>query len=346
MKKDLCIDARMLFSSGIGTYLRNTIPYLVEDISTTLIIKKEDEKAVRKWFSGDVIFMDASIYTAKEQGSFPLKVPVSEVFWSPHYNIPLLPIRAKKRVVTIHDVCHFAAREFFPFRKRVLASFLLKQAVKKSSLILTGSRFSLEEITRILPYSKDKIHSIPYGVERRSKEDSTIEQKRPFVLYVGNLKPHKNIERLVEGFLRLPSEYDLILAGQSSFKGQPWKENPRIRSLGVVSEEDLGFLYSKASLLVQPSFYEGFGLTPLEAMHLGCPVVVSKIGGLMEACGEAAFYIDPFSTDSLYHGMLAVLTSKGVRDSLIAKGREREKLFSWEKSAMQIKELLQKEIAL
>ena len=112
MKKSLCVDARMIDYSGIGTYLRNLLPFLEEDFAVTLLVKDKN---------GSGIDFDCPIYTVKEQLLFPYKVPSCDLFWSPHYNVPLLPIRAKKRAVTIHDLCHLAMPEHFPLIKRAPA---------------------------------------------------------------------------------------------------------------------------------------------------------------------------------------------------------------------------------
>ena len=97
MKKSLCIDARMLFSSGIGTYLRNLIPLIESRFETTILVRSADEEEATKRFTSKLIKMDAPIYSIKEQISLPMRIPSSDLFWSPHYNIPFLPIRAKKK---------------------------------------------------------------------------------------------------------------------------------------------------------------------------------------------------------------------------------------------------------
>lgn len=335
MKKSLCVDARMIDYSGIGTYLRNLLPFLEKDFALTLLVKEKN---------GSGIDFDCPIYTVKEQLLFPYKVPSCDLFWSPHYNVPLLPIRAKKRAVTIHDLCHLAMPEHFPLIKRVPASLLLKNALKRSSLILTVSEFSKREISKVLPHKESKIHVVLNGIEKKKGELDIEEIGSKFLLYVGNIKPHKNIGRLLKAFSRLPPSYELVLAGRVSMPIE-LLEAPRVRVLGEVSEGTCRFLYEKAEALIQPSLYEGFGLTPLEAMAFGCPVISSPEGGLKEACGDAAFYIDPLSVDSLYQGMKAVLEDEKERERLILAGFERIAQFSWQKAADKIKELFAQEIA-
>ena len=344
MKKSLCIDARMLFSSGIGTYLRGLIPFIESAFDTTIFIRSIDEAKAKQLFSSKLIKIDTPIYSVKEQLKLPFVIPSCDLFWSPHYNIPLAPIRAKKRVVTIHDICHLALPQFFSQVKIIPARFLLKQAVERSNLILTVSEFSKKEIERVLPMAKGKIRVISNGVEKKKKihnfSPEGLDLKNSYLLYVGNLKAHKNIDRLIEAFLRLPPCYDLVLAGRifpTEKKGD--LKHPRVHFLNEVTEEELTWLYQRAEALIQPSLYEGFGLTPLEAMSFGCPVIVSHIEGLKETCGPAAFYIDPLCIDSMYRGMKEVLENQVLRDRLIRAGFQRKECFSWQRSAEQIVEL-------
>lgn len=350
MNPKLCIDARMIFSSGIGTYLRNIIPYMESIFTTTLLVRKEEKKSMEKRFSSDLVIVDSPIYSIQEQIALSAKIPSSDLFWSPHYNIPLGPIRTKKRIVTIHDLCHLALPQCFPRSKRVFSSFFLRQALKRSDLILTGSKFSSNEIIKTFSMPKEKIHVVGYGIEKKregeEKTCASLGLNRPFLLYVGNLKPHKNIERLLEAFEYLPSCYELILAGRIFSNRSFLSKNPRVRILGEVEEGVLSFLYKKARALIQPSLYEGLGLPPLEAMGFGCPVIASKIGGLLEACGEAAFYIDPLSVQSIYHGMKEVLENGNLRERLIQEGFARQAFFSWEISGNFHRELFLKEVSL
>lgn len=346
MKVKICVDARMLFSSGIGTYLQKIIPRLEKAFDMTLLIRKSAEKWVKENSSSSLVIFDMPIYTVKEQIVYPFSIPSCSLFWSPHYNIPLLPILAKKRVVTIHDVCHLAMPDCFPRWKRVLASFLLKEAVKKSDLVLTVSEFSRKEIAAHLPIKENRIQVVVNGSEKRKEEGTCSLQElgvdAPFILYVGNNKPHKNIDRLLKAFLLLPSCYHLVFVSSEKYSW-PLQNHQRIKNFYQLSDKDLCFLYKKAVLLIQPSLYEGFGLTPLEAMSLGCPVVASHIASLSEVCGEAAYYVDPYDEQALYKGIKEVLENQDLRQKLIKAGYEQEKKFSWDETAKRLIELFTQE---
>lgn len=344
MKAKICVDARMLFASGIGTYLQSLIPRLEKTFEMTLLIRKSEEKWASEHFSSFLINLDIPIYTVKEQMSYPFKIPSCDLFWSPHYNIPLFPILAKKRAVTIHDVCHLAMPQFFPGWKRSMASFLLKESVKRSDLVLTVSEFSKKEITAHMPGFARKIQVLVNGGQKKYGDEKLEEVKldNPFILYVGNNKPHKNIDRIVKAFHLLPSCYDLILVIPE--KDLPLLNHPRIKIFQKISEEKLKFLYKKAELLIHPSLYEGFGLTPLEAMSFGCLVVTSFTASLPEVCGEAAYYVDPYDVDSIYKGMKEVLENKDLAHKLKLAGYKQEKRFSWDSTADKLIELFNQEV--
>jgi glycosyltransferase involved in cell wall biosynthesis len=114
-----------------------------------------------------------------------------------------------------------------------------------------------------------------------------------------------------------------------------------IEFVGYPDDNQLVELYRNAALLSFPSFYEGFGLPPLEAMACGCPVVVSNVASLPEVCGDAAYYVDPYNVESIAEGMYKVLTDEALRQGLIEKGFARARFFSWEKSAKKHIEVFQ-----
>jgi glycosyltransferase involved in cell wall biosynthesis len=161
-----------------------------------------------------------------------------------------------------------------------------------------------------------------------------------FILCVSSLEPRKNILNLILALkkLRLP-DMKLILVGSRSkvFSSNELKDllysQKNIFLTGYISDDKLIRLYRKAKLFVYPTFYEGFGLPPLEAMSCGCPVVVSNVASLPEVCGNAAYYVDPYNIESIAEGIHRVLTNDTLRESLRERGLERARLFSWEESA-------------
>ncbi len=147
---------------------------------------------------------------------------------------------------------------------------------------------------------------------------------------------------MLQAFFRLPPRYRMVIVGSEKGNFPP---HPRIERRGRVSEPELFSLYREAELLIQPSLYEGFGLPPVEAMSVGCPVVSSRAASLPEVCGEAAYFVDPYSEESIYLGMKEVLESGDLRRRLVSAGYERIGLFSREKAASAMTDLFLREAA-
>lgn len=336
----LCVDARMIRSSGIGTFLRNVLPYVSRPPFQVTLLVKDKELHIPFCKS---LFFSAGLYSPREQLGFPFTIPRCDIFWSPHYNVPVLPIRSSVRIVTIHDACHVALPQYLSRMQRSYAKFLMGQAFSRSDLVIADSEFSVRELTKFFGGRKKGFRAIPLGVDgsffsSRSKKKGELQN--PYFLFVGNLKPHKNLKGLLEGY-RLFSQktaraVSLALVGKmSGLKNlDPVSEeisrDRSIRLLGEVPDEELADLYSRALALVHPSFYEGFGLTPLEAMSCGCPALVSNAASLPEVCGDAVLYFDPFSPSEIADRLLLIAENRQVREDLIGKGRDRALQFRWE----------------
>lgn len=358
MKKYLItIDLRMINYSGIGTYLRNLLPFLKESFFAIKAIGNDEEiKKFELEKNIEIIPFNVKIYSLSEQLFLPFKIPRVDLFWSPHFNVPLLPIRARKKLVTIHDVFHLAFYETFSVPQRVYIKTIIEGAVCLSNKIITVSNFSKSEIIKYTKVNSNKIEVIYNGVDRNKfrpldKEFlSKFRTKYPekFILYVGNVKPHKNLKNLLRAFsLLLRSslkDYYLLIVGKKEgfitgdkdvFKilEEDLILRDKVIFTSYIQDNELPILYNLASLFVFPSLYEGFGLPPLEAMACGCPTVVSNTAALPEICGDASFYVNPYDPNDIADGIIKVLNNKALKDILIKRGFERVKLFSWKKSA-------------
>lgn len=357
--KRICIDARMLFSSGIGTYLQNLLPYF-DNHYRLFLLGNESEISRIPLKNAEIIPVSASIYSIKEQLEIPLKAPATDLFWSPHYNTPLLPLRSRKRVVTIHDVFHLKFINTLSFSQKIYAKAVFNAAVKMSDHVITVSHFSKKEILQHLPLKEEKISVIYNGVGEiflnpkngLSQKDLIEKYKLPdkYILFVGNLKPHKNIDHLISAFGLLKKDnswkdYKLVIVGKRRgfIRGingldeliQKQGLSSEILFLEKVDTAELPPLYSLASLLVFPSFYEGFGLPPLEAMACECPTLVSDIDCLKEIYQNNSYYISPSEPKSIETGIKEVLGNEVLRKTLIEKGKTYAKKFTWEASANQ-----------
>ncbi|MGD2169755.1 MAG: glycosyltransferase family 1 protein [Chlamydiota bacterium] len=347
----ICIDARMLHSAGIGTYLKNIIPKLQKAFKVTVFLKKEDSgtiphstKIIEKYFN-------ASIYSIKEQMFFFSKVPQCDIFFSPHFNVPFLPIRAKKKVVTIHDVYHLAHLNTLSFQEKLYAQWMYKRAAHSSDQVITDSVFSLNELLKYTKVPKKKVTVISCAVDVELFKPATdillnqvIQNYKidfPFFLYVGNQKPHKNLKNLILAFQKQDLEHHLVILGnkknlKNAFSCETViqdKFKHKIHVIEGVKDHELPVFYQMATALVFPSFYEGFGLPVLEAMAVGCPVIASKAASIPEVGGEAAMYFDPHDPSELSTKLKILSFNKDLQKNLIDKGKKQIQNFSWEKAA-------------
>lgn len=346
-------------SSGIGTYLRNLVPFFVERHEVTLLGVREE--IMEYDFSCNVHIIDfcERIYSIREQIRYPIKIPPCDIYWSPHYNVPLVSIRALKRVVTIHDVFHLAYSRELSFVKRFYARLMMNRAVNWSDLVLTVSNFTKNEIERYLRVKKP-IEVVPNGVNREVfkpiREMEVLENVRrkyglpsEFILFVGNLKPHKNLSILIEATEVLG--LNLVIVGRKENlitmdKGVIERVNKGVSLgmvylLGYVEEKDLVCLYNLASLMVFPSLYEGFGLPPLEAQACGCPVLCSDIEVHREVLGDSVCYFDPKDKRDLVQKIWELMRNERKREMLVERGYKNVVVYDWSKVYERIEYLIE-----
>jgi glycosyltransferase involved in cell wall biosynthesis len=176
-----------------------------------------------------------------------------------------------------------------------------------------------------------------------------------FILYLGTVEPRKNIDGIIRGYNELRTmnhelgDYKLVIAGGKGWKSKniykEWelsKFKDDIKFLGYIDSADRAYLYNLAAVFVYPSFYEGFGFPPLEAMACGLPVVASYASSLPEVAGEAALMVDPYNINDIARALTEILTDDNLRKKLIARGLEQAKKFSWQKTAEEYLEILSK----
>lgn len=349
--KKLLLDARMIHSSGIGTYIKSLITDIKDKFDLVLLGREEE---LRTFVSADkIIPFSAPVYSIREQ-LMVFRMCRADLFWSPHYNVPLFPLGYGKRVVTIHDVFHLAHYDQLSCSQKAYSTLMLSAAVRLSDAVITVSEFSKREIIKYTSCPERKIRVIHNGVRTQGilKDEKDIRTKYrlpdKYILFVGNVKPHKNIRKLLKAYLlletRLQKEYKIVIVGKKGgfitadhhlidwINATPaLSEN--VHFTGYVEDDDMDSLYSFASLFVFPSVYEGFGLPPLEAMLNHCPVVASNSTSIPEVCGDAALYFDPLNETDICARIRLLLMDKPTRDSLIAKGTRRLKEFNWKQSA-------------
>lgn len=340
MKQEVyAIDARMIESSGIGTYIRMIMR------KGTYTVALGDEQTIHQYFPNVfVIPFHAKIYGIKEQIHFPYKELEKrgvKVFHSPHYNVPIL--WRHKLVVTIHDLIHIKFPEYLPNKWALLyAKAMLQWDCIRASKIFAVSEYTRDDIVKSLYVKKEKIE-----VTYNTVEDCFISKKHneiqylyvkyripsdsKIILYVGNIKPHKNVSAIVEAFrkINIPNAW-LVMVGRA-FE-QNVKERlgigedieSRATLTGEVTKEEVVDWYNLADVFVFPSFYEGFGIPPLEAMACGTPVICSNAASLPEVVGDAAIMINPESIEELQAAIEYIVNMEEMkRQEIITKGYER-----------------------
>ena len=273
----------------------------------------------------------------------------ADVYHFPNFAIP--PGRAGKRVVTIHDVSFVRHPEFTEARNLAYLNATIGRTLRRADAILTISRFSAGEIVHNLHAPPDRVHAIHLAVSplfQPAPPDRIARVRRmfgldtrPYLLTVSTLEPRKNIPFLAEVFERMPwFDGSLVIAGPHGWKHAPILErlraSPRadaIRNIRFVPDDDLPALYSGAALFAFPSFYEGFGLPPLEAMACGTPVVSSAGGSLPEVLGEAATILDTFDAGRWAEAIRSILDDGARRAALAEAGRRQAARYTWSATA-------------
>ncbi len=358
----ITIDIRMLKASGIGVYIQNLVPRIIRmrpGDEFTLLGKGGEYAEWREAHSPNTRFVecDSPIYSLMEQIDVSVKIPNdTDLFWSPHYVIPLL--YGGRLLATVHDLFHLAMPQFVGgFLKKTYAKVMFGQAAKKASGIAVISEFTKKELIRFTGVGPEKIQVTPLGIDSSLLNFVRKESPnpKPYFLFVGNIKPHKNLGRLLEAFALVKDKvpHDLILVGQregfltgdSEVQQKAESFGDRVKFTGRVERESLNQYYAHAEALVFPSLYEGFGLPPLEAMACGCPVVTSNAASIPEVCGDAVLYFDPLNPPDIAEKMMKLLTDKKLRDGFIQKGLKKTKQYSWDNCAEQTSALMDKILA-
>ncbi len=259
-----------------------------------------------------------------------------------HYTNFLAPVMDDRPyVVTIHDMGLETLSDAHPLVKRLYTRRLVPHTARKATLIVTNSEYSKWEIVRYLGIPEDRIRVTPLAASSEFVPQRRDCVTQPYFLYVGNIEPRKNLERLIEAFARVPDkQHQLLIAGNRWYQGsapvQKAKSlglNGRVKFLGYVPREDLQGLYSNATAFVYPSLLEGFGLPVVEAMACGTPVITSNNSSMQEVAGQAAVLVDPRSVNAIAEALTNLAESSALRDELSGKGLQRASEFSWAKTA-------------
>lgn len=296
---------------------------------------------------------------------FLLRNDKPDVLFMPIQMLPFLKAKKQKSVVTIHDLAFLLYPETFPAKDAFLHKLYVREAITKANHLIAITEATKRDIIKFYNIDPDKITVIYHGVDKirfrqiQKGEEYLVNDvktkyniKKPYILYIGNVQPRKNIQGLIKAYQQLRANtkhnYQLIIAGAKA-----WLVDDVMKEIGENYIEDIIFtgrfedseltpLLWGADLFVLPSFYEGFGLPILEAMACGVPTAVSNTPSLVEVGGEASLSFDPHNIDDIAKVLDNIISNPNLRQEMIIKGLERASKFSWNRCAKETIKIIEK----
>ncbi len=357
------IDARKVADFGIGSYIRNLIEAIArrpeaERYRFRVYVPGADRGALPPLPAHfEIVEEDSPGYSVSELTRFAWRLLRDrlDLFHATHYVIP--PLARTRAVVTIHDIIHVLYPQFLPNRAALLyARVMIRRALRRADRIITVSYNSKRDLVDYFGIAPARIEVIYNGVAGRFRADLPRSERdrvaaryglpRPYLLFLGGEKPHKNVRNVLRAFAEarraraLP--HALVLAGPMP-KNRSRVEaliaaldlDPRVIRTGVVPEEDLPGLFAGADAFLYPTLYEGFGLPVAEAMACGVPVLTSSTSALQEIAGGYAYLVDPMDVDAIARGIVDLATDPARRAEFADLGKRRAAEFSWDRAAEQ-----------
>lgn len=363
MKQHIVIDARLYGPkhTGIGRYTKNLLKALVDQpgfsqYQYTLIIYPDLETEIKKDLGSNFSYVTTNIkhYSIKEQIFLPflIKKLHPDLVHFTHFNKPIFYFG--KSVVTIHDLI----KHFFKGRLNTTKNasiywikhffYLITTYIAiKTSFIIVPSDFWRDYLIEKFHIDPQKVTTTHEAVDpnfltkinQLSNSNTKYNLKNPYIIYTGNLYPHKNPSILIEALTKISYLNLKIICARNYFTERleklikKYHLNKRVEFLGYIPDEQFQEIYSQALALVHPSFMEGFSLTGLEAMALGCPVISSNNSCLPEIYQDSVLYFDPTNVNDLVEQIEKLYNSKDLRNQLIEQGYLQVKKYSWTKTA-------------
>ena len=362
------IDIRVLagdLQNGIAQYLLNILPKLIgldSQIKFKLFfssfkskeldydwLKEKNVELYRFKIPNNFLFSSSKIFNCPFLDEM---IGGVDMFFSPHFFLAPLSGRCKSSVV-FHDLSFLRYPEFFSWRKNIWHRFEMnpKKQALEADRIIAVSCSTRNDLISFFGINSNKIKVVYSGLSENflaKPSQDEVEKVRDkyklpenFFLYLGKIEPRKNITGIVKAFESFSDKsFHLVIAGQLGwlckevlwvYKDSPYKR--LIHFIGSVEEKDKLAVYSLAKTFIYPSFFEGFGFPPLEAMALGIPVVTSRNSSLPEIVGDSALLVDSYSVGEIVQAMESLIFNDFLRQNIIEKGIKRAKFFSWQKTA-------------
>ncbi len=355
----LAMDARKFYDFGIGTYIRNLVDYLKRQPGETLelIVTPDQREELAAELKIPVHANRSGKYSVSELLTVSRQVNrlSVDVFHAPHYTLPY-GLRVPS-VVTIHDLIHLRFPEHFSIAQRTYARAVIKHACRSAQAVIVDAEFTKTDIISTFDIPHERIHVIPLGVAPAFKPAASAMDGRaglvsmgfeePYVLYVGGLKPHKNVTTLLKAFaqFRHRDTARLVISGENL-----WVNTSLARlsdDLGIkksilslpMNSQRLIRLYQGATVVVMPSLYEGFGLPILEAMACGAPVIGARAASIPEVIGEGGMLFDPLSVDELSQMLDRIFDDPRLQQSQRDYGLRNASRYSWDRCGARTLEL-------
>lgn len=345
------IDGLFYKGSGIGRYYESLLKeFSKQNIRIYTCVPKRFKGDFEKDFE-TYLNNISPIYVNYEKFSYKNFIQTGKIlknledkvdlFFYPHINLPFYV--PNKVITTVHDLIPFTRWWDRDILKKEIFGFFLRRAVTKSKKIIAISHVTKEDLLRhnLKIKNQNKIKVIHEFIDDKFitslKPDKPLIEENYF-LFVGNRKKHKNLKNLILAFNQIKDQtnYKLVIAGRKDINDDKDEVEELIDKLNMenyiiqftdLSDENLINLYSYAKLFVFPSFYEGFGLPPLEAIACGCPAITSNIPVLEEIFGNKIACFDPYSIKDIAEKLLFLLTNEGERDNLLTAGKQKLEFF-------------------
>jgi glycosyltransferase involved in cell wall biosynthesis len=345
------VNALYLIPGGVGgteIYLRELLPALarIDSENEYFVFTNREtgqdlvpQQSNFRWMPQALRAQSRPLRIAWEQTILPLRALQLklDVLLNPGFTAPILtPCRC---ITVFHDLQHKRHPEYFRWSDLPFWRLFLWASVHRAADIIAVSEATRSDLLRFYRIPAERVHVVHHGVDP-ALLNLRRDRIEPFVLCVSTLHPHKNIERLIRAYAREKRDYGLVLAGMRGFHADAIDRlidelgvRDRVKLTGWISRAELYDLYDRALACVYPSTFEGFGMPVLEAMAAGVPLLCSEIPPVREVAADTALYFDPVNEDALASALARIVSEEPLRANLSRAGRERARMFTWERTA-------------